>query len=208
MPYQKSTVKMSSKKKYPKKNYKATVPRQIDSKYQVHLIKRTKQLDRIDSNTGADKLGAYSFRLQDLVNYTEFTSLFDQYRINAIKIKFIPQVQQIYSDPTVQKNSGIFYHAVDYDEANVPASVDDLLQYENLRVENPLSVFTLYFKPHVANALYAGAFTAYGNTQQWIDSNSPDVQHYGHKYCWTQTVAADLNLIPVATFYLAFRKVK
>ena len=56
-------------------------------------IKRTYQATTVGTDTGTFKaIGAYDFKLSYLPAYTDFTNLFDQYRIVKVKIEFIPNL--------------------------------------------------------------------------------------------------------------------
>ena len=54
-------------------------------------IKRTYQATTVGTDTGTFKaIGAYDFKLSYLPAYTDFTNLFDQYRIVKVKINLYP----------------------------------------------------------------------------------------------------------------------
>lgn len=79
-------------------------------------------------------VGAW-FTLNDLLNATEFTGLFDQYRIDRVTIKLIPMVHMQVLDGTAVApvNPGMIYHAVDYDDANNPTNAAYMQQYQNTK---------------------------------------------------------------------------
>lgn len=146
---------------------------------------------------------AYSHSLSDLPNYTEFTSLFDQYKITGIKVKCYPRTDEVV---TAGSSSSFLYYAIDYDDANAPGATD-LQQYQNCKTVRGDRPFYFYFVPRVANAVYSGsAFTSYGNTRQWIDAASSGVPHYGWKLYWNPTSFAT-GYDMVWTYYVKFRNV-
>lgn len=124
----------------------------------------------------------YQFQLDQLPGYTEFTTLFDQYRIPLIEFQLI-SLQSTGSQVGGGFTPCKLLSVVDYDDANAPATENDLLQYENVKVVGCITSHTIKFKPRIATALYGGAvFTAFGNgAAQWIDVASPSVPHYGIK---------------------------
>lgn len=155
------------------------------SSLKVHHFKRTFQATDIAGLAGADVLGAYTFRLDQLPNYTEFTNLFDAYRMNKIVIKFVPtanssSVGSSLTDPLTQ-----FHTVLDFDDATAPASLNAMYEYGNWRMSRGSVIHTRVFTPAVSLALLDGAGTTTGaqKYKQWISTTQPDVLHYGLKYC-------------------------
>jgi len=77
-------------------------------------------------------VGIFNFSLNDLPNYTEFTGLFDLYKIESIEIEWYPEY-------TVLSDGGVTSPAVNtqlntaIDPAGqTPAAVSDILQYRTL----------------------------------------------------------------------------
>ena len=109
-------------------------------------------------------------------SYTDFTALFDQYRFDYVEAWIETSV------PRVSGAVGDMASAVDVDDASVPTSY---LQV----ADRPGAIDCAWaagryhkWKPHVAVAMYSGAFTSFGNEPAgWIDCGSPAVQHYGLK---------------------------
>jgi len=163
----------------------------------VHKFRRTWLLDSyaIDDTAGG-VAKAYSFQLSDIPSSTEFTNLFDQYRIRNVKIMLsvsrrnAPAVNATLHAATVPMTP-LLLDVVDYDDANA-LTLAGIEQYENLKI-TPLDgsrLITRTLKPHVAVASYSGTFVSYANmTDQWIDCNSPAVQHYG----WKSVIRGDLE---------------
>lgn len=136
------------------------------------------------------------FTLDMLPNYTEFTVLFDQYKINGVRLTITP----FSSDSPVQlatvggnsnqSVSGFLHSITDYDD-NTPvaasvAGINAMRQYESYRCSRLFkhgAVMSRYIRPHIAQSAYgASVFTSFQNSgPKWIDSNSPLVEHYGVK---------------------------
>jgi hypothetical protein len=130
-------------------------------------------------STSSDVLGALKFVLTQLPSYTEFTTLFDQYRISRLEYTFLPY----FTIGTPTAYAPFIATAVDYDDGTAPASFGAIQQYENSRVISAYRQFAASFQPHIAVAAFGGAFTSYANNRPgWIDSASPSVEHYGLKY--------------------------
>ncbi|QDJ95220.1 capsid protein [Capybara virus 7_cap1_536] len=160
------------------------------------------------SNTGT-QLG-YTFALSTLPNYTEFTSLFDQYKIVALKVLFLPRVD---NNPAVSTttnfNPGNIYYAIDYDDS-ITTDVNAILQYQGHKIVRGDQPFSVYIRsPKVANAIYSGtAFTSYGNTTAWLDVASPSVPHYGLKLAWTSATDGVFTYDVTTMLYLRFKNVR
>jgi hypothetical protein len=146
----------------------------------THRFHRQAAPITITSSTVGETLFAFNFQLGYLPSYTEFTALYDQYKIDAVDITILPS--SVTSTPADQA-SGFVVLAVDYDDATTPANVDSLLQYGAAEVFPINSAIRMRLRPRMAVAAYSGAFTSYANTPStWIDVASPSVQHYGLKF--------------------------
>jgi hypothetical protein len=77
------------------------------------------------------------------------------------------------------------YHVIDYDDNSNPANANELLEYENCKVDRLDKIVSRTFSPRFASAAYSGAFTSYANSDPntWIDTGSPGVLYYGMKFC-------------------------
>jgi len=79
-------------------------------------------------------------------------------------------------------NSVPFYTAVDLDDANNPTAVSQVAGKQGAVVSMTGTGHYHAWKPHMAVAVYSGAFTSFSNAPAgWIDSGSTGVQHYGLK---------------------------
>ena len=132
---------------------------------------------------------AMQWKLVDLPNNSEFTNLFDVYKINYVDITFIYDHNSgdIATSTGIQtgQNLGLpnIYLARDYDDADPLPSLDAFLEYEGTIIKRLGNSFTVRVYPHIAVAAYgSGAFTSYKNDRSnWIDCTSNGVAHYGLK---------------------------
>jgi len=144
-------------------------------KDKVYTFSRSYSQDLSASGVGPT-VSSYAFTLTQLPNYTDFTTLFDQYRILQVEFRFI----NTYGDGEFP---GQIYSAIDYDDDNA-VSITDILQYETLQITNLSRPFYRVLQPKSADIVYNGNLTvAYGQSNQpkWIDVASPGVPHYGVK---------------------------
>ena len=228
-----------------KRSYKRRAySRNITPSGKVISIKRVELLSQradqtTDTYTWADKKGismassstpshtAYGldFKLSRLPNYSEFTALFDAYKITGIKLRIIPRYSN--SDLNVLEGNTYMpkpmYITADQDDITVGASWTevDAMQNEATRIipviSNNGSPVTMYLKVKPQTVLQtnlgAGLSTATaGQFSGWIDTVQPDVVHYGLKllvptkpYVMAQ-LKCEFDVF--ATYYLKFKNVK
>lgn len=167
---------------------------------------------------------SYQFMLQNLPSFTEFTNLFDQYKVLSVRIRFIPFQTTSISDlnTTNQCLSLIHSSVIDYDDsvlfASSNAGLQEMRQYESFREKNlfrPSGQFVRKIRPHVSVPVYkSGVSSAYSNVPaRWIDCNYTDVEHYGFKgmfqvFAPSSSIAYFVWIRPEIKVTLAFRNVR
>lgn len=145
-----------------------------------HTFARSYAGAQIVSSNLSDTVGGIVFQLGLVPNYTEFTTLFDEFRILQAKIEFDPLTSASTAPP--------LYTAIDYDDGTVPSSVNELRQYESLMTVPSNRYFRRVLNPKASAAYYQGSFTGFGSSYgPWLDTGSYSVQHYGLKYILPQT---------------------
>lgn len=168
-----------------------------------HAFKTKRTVTQQLSYIAGFNYGSYKFKLSDLPSYTEFTSLFDSYRLCAVKLTVIPYAN---SAEISTAQLPIVYSVIDYTDASVPSSANALMEYPYCRIQRMDRPYNLYIKPKVADSLYQGAFTGYGMGKQWVSTASPDVEHYGWKYGIECPSACGFRVR--FTYYLMFKDPK
>lgn len=178
---------------------------------QVHLFKRTCNLGIVTSSvTGgipSPIAQAYAFNLNQLPNVSEFTNLFDQYKITGAKLSFVPGASESLYSPisgTSTANGFARFHSViDYDDTTTPPSEDAMLQYGSLKTTGPMQTHVRYIKPKILHEIYRSAIaTGYApRAADWIDVGTPDVPHYGIKV-WCNAPTSGTNTQISYTVYL------
>lgn len=166
---------------------------------------------------------SWNFTLDMLPEMLEFTSLFDQYKIDHVELTIRPfQEQSVSNANTVGQNppiSCIMYSVKDYDDSATftPSyvGVNDMREYRTFKEYSFFQTHAhkIKIKPHMAVAAYgSGVFSSYANNKaMWIDSNSPSVQHYGIKLMFevfnsTATVPAFVWFRPEVKVYFSCRQ--
>jgi hypothetical protein len=124
-----------------------------------------------------------------LPNYTEFTNLYDQYRIDWVEGKFSFSNNNS-SNTSPGTTLPIMYLAKDYNDSKV-AGVTDLQQYSTQTMwqlgnaQGRDGIKNISVKPNVDVGLYQGLTTGYGRGKpMFVDTSSPDVLHYGVKIAY------------------------
>ena len=163
------------------------------------------------------------FKASQVAQFPTYAALFDQYRINAVKVTLLPTTNA----PGSTNPAATFASSVDLDGGTVTTTFDQILQCSNART-SPWSSMggltpykSIYLKPRTADALItavnpAGQPTAFsvglGNRSQWLDvADNGDTVHHGLHLGWyfgLATVSALQGLNVVITYYLQFRKVR
>jgi len=86
----------------------------------------------IVTNGIAPNIGVFNFSLNDLPNSSEFTVLFDQYKIEEIEIEWTPEYTELTDAALVSNAVNVFFNTAIDPAGNTPVSVDDVLQYRSL----------------------------------------------------------------------------
>lgn len=157
----------------------------------------------------------YAFNLENLPNYSEFTSLFDVYRIKGITAKFrLVQPPEAQNTPATSQFYPDIYVTVDHDDANAPTAVDDVLQYGKCKrgILRPNQWFTYRCHPTPAIQLYrSGTTTAYApaKNSMWLDLAYTNTPYYAIKGCVSNESAglttANLNVEVHMIMYVQFK---
>jgi len=165
------------------------IPRLFLKRNKVYSFSRAYVSTQISASTTVDTLGALNFQLNNFVNSSELTALFDQYRLHYIEVDFI------YVNPA--SVIAPFYTVIDYDDSNAPASVNELLQYATLMHTAPGQEHQRRLNPRFDYAAYSGTFTSYAvsNVGDWVDVASPTVQYYGIKYALPATAGGTSGIV-------------
>lgn len=129
----------------------------------------------VATNGIAANLDGFVFTLDQLPDYTDFTRLFDMYRITKVEIEWLPEYTELTDAALVSNAVNVrFNSAVDISDSNPPASVDELLQYGNLKT-------TGITKPH--KSIFTPTFLMGGLVpcQCWLPTSNPSERHYAIK---------------------------
>lgn len=145
--------------------------------------------------------------LDNTLNHTEFTSLYDQFRIDWVKAQFFLRI-----DPSAQTAAGASYPRMywfrDYDDQAL-ASLNDVRENSKGKraILHPNRPVTIWFKPNVLSEIYRTAVTTGYSPKfnQWIDASVPNLVHYGIKYCIDDLTNTNYKVDLEVTYGLSMR---
>jgi len=168
-------------------------------------------------NSPTTNFFAIGFNLADLPQASTYTSLFDQYRVEKIKVHFIPRSNALQVQNTASPNGAvpIAYLVVDRDDASAPTTLSEVQQYDNAVAFTGRHYACVELVPSITPASYAsGAFSGYlvkDSDSSWIDAANTNVTAYGIKGCVsglsTSTTSSWVWDI-IAEYIVSFRKVR
>jgi hypothetical protein len=185
----------------------------------LYNFKRTCELTNIATTPSVSPcIFTYQFKFSDLPNTTDFSGLFDQYRIKGVKITFYPVSNVAYSTSAsaAPMPIGEFYTVLDFDDAGTPANLNELLQYGTLRRSYFNRPHKRYLKPL---ATQSGVYQAGGVTtgyrslpsSTWFDMANIDVLYYGIKGAYSisdSSLMIKETIRVTATYYFQLRMVR
>lgn len=167
-----------------------------------------------DVVSGTFQVGfAHQFRLSQMATYSEFTALFDKYKI----CKIVYNVTFMSNQAPVNGNSILptLHICNDDDDATVPTSLLELQQRQRVkrRVMGTGSCNIKYsFRPKIASAVYNTALsTSYAVKSGYLNTDNYDTPHYGIKGYINNLYMTTNNSIAITIqpiYYLALRDVK
>lgn len=140
-------------------------------------------------------VGSFNFSLNDLPSYTEFTGLFDLYRIDEIEIEWYPEY-------TVLSDGGVTSPAVNVQlntaidpAGNTPIVVTDVLQYRTLHA-------TGISKSHKRRFVPSYLLDGISPCKCYLSCASPSSNHWGIAYGVSPT-GTPMTLRSRARFFLS-----
>lgn len=154
-----------------------------------------------------------NFNLSEVVQTSDFTSLFDRYKILGVKLKFLFQSNQTGIPGGTRAPLPTIVYSYDADDQDSPTtkSIVQVKQYAKERILNGNRTFSVFYKPRVARMVYQDLVnTAYESAKApWLDCTNSTVPHYGLKL-WINNWFSDYNtssykLTISPTYYLAMK---
>lgn len=157
----------------------------------------------------------WAFSIAPIPSVSEYTNLWDQYKINCVVVKFrwSNQAREL---GDIQHPVPVFHYAIDYNDDATPTTPNELTQYQNYRSFQLANAkeYKIKLYPKSQSMTYKSAVTTgYSPKKQWINTSDPTVPHYGLKFAIDGSQAGGIgeNALGVLEFqtkyYLSFKNV-
>lgn len=179
----------------------------------VQYFKRTDYSSGfVTANSTGDVFATYVFQLGQVPDVGDFTQLYDQYQIKMIKWSLIPRgsSSDVGTGTTTGQLMGVF-SCIDYDDNTNPSSIDEIAQYQNMKMTRSNQIHKRLLRPRVRVAGISAAGTVV-NTNPiagvWCDCNNTTIPHYGIKYALQQLPNGTQTYDLKVDYYLAFKNVR
>lgn len=178
----------------------------------LHYFKRRCMLGAWNGNSVDPHInGALSFKLNQIPNHTDFTSLFDQYRITGVKLTFYPVQDSSQVGSVFEGFMPQLIYVVDRDDNTTLAGngSNTLMEYQSCQIRQLNRPVSVYIRnPSVAAEIYRSTtLTAYSQQSRWLDCNYSDIPHYGLKfYFYSGSPVYQVRVY--ATFYISCKGVQ
>lgn len=199
------------------RRYRKSVRRYKDSK--IYSFKRTCQCLSYDatatqrvSNEITDHTnlasGFYKFALNDVGGYTDFTNLFEKYKITGVKLKFIPTLgtNALAGGSNALRPIAI---AVDRSVMSTTPTFVSLMEDADTKVRSGMKPFSVWISKPTAYTTIDGSSPAAMLTNSWLDTANATVHHFGVKYAFDGSQGTVTTAYKVfATLYIKCKGVQ
>lgn len=150
-----------------------------------------------------------SFTLADLPGSTEFTALFDQYRLDWVEYMFVlksPLGAGGVAAPLI-------YFVEDHDD-DAPPSFNAVLEAQSVQVVNfsaDRTMIKFRVRPNIVREVYRGVTPGYERAPPgtWLDCANATVPHYGVKYWvanYNSTSTSSTVIDVILRYHVSFKE--
>jgi len=172
----------------------------------VYRFTRTQDFGNLATSTTSTTNLSIKYQLSQLGTVTDFTNLFDQYRIVKVETTLYPSCTSSEATASAVLN-GYGVKAIDYDDGN-STNFGDLLQFGNathFRLTDPIktTIVPRLSMPTYGSSVFSSFSMAPKN--QWVDCASTTAEYYGLKIAWPVVPINTITYSIVTKFFLEFR---
>lgn len=155
----------------------------------IMQFKRTFQTSSLVTGAvlGSQATQNISVSFGNIPSPTDFTNLFDMYKICGVKIKYIPDLNQaVAGQPSCNLNSYL-----DYNDLNIPV-ITTGQQKDSYRTTKGTVIHKRYYRPQVPISVSDISATAFTQCQKapWISTTNTNIAHVGLKVITDPTPVA------------------
>lgn len=156
--------------------------------------------------------GIFKFSLQDLPNYTDFTNLYENFRITGVRLRFMPiagtESGSYSATSSIMEPLAFCIDRGANDAIGINPGFTQLLENQDCKIRSsykPFSIYIAYPKAHAP----ADGVTQTVLMSPWLDTevNGQVVDHHGLKFCFQTATPADRSVAyrVYATYYIKCR---
>lgn len=189
------------------------------NKLGVHYFKRHVTLTDLKLSAGASTdFDNLVFSLDNVTGYTEFTALYDFYRINAVKVSFIPVSNvSLWSDTdqVVFRNTEFanrLFTVIDYNDGTALTTINEAREYRTCKWTPYTRIHKRYFHPTPVYHISSSDNNIAQVRKAWISCADPTVQYYGIKTAYDGRTNTTMNAETIykieCVYYMQFKNPK
>jgi len=167
-----------------------------------------------NTTTTADFWRYPTFNMNMLPNISEYTSLFDEYKVNALKYTFLPR----HNVATKGQLQGYMHYIIDPGSTMIPQGVygqgtlNQVLENSGVKTRSCLRPINIYYKPKTLTQDLGGGTGARVITPGWYRTTDTNIDFRGF-HCYINlpnfaSTAADVSFDVYITVYAQFKNMK
>jgi hypothetical protein len=141
----------------------------------VHFSRTVVGLYNIVCDGINPSLASLQFNLSALPNFTDYTNLFQSYRLNKIKIQWDPEYTELTDAALVSNAVNVKFNSViDQTDPAAPTSVGNVTQYQTNKATGITKQHTRIFEPAMLTSSSMPC-------NCYLSTTNPNERHYGVK---------------------------
>lgn len=156
--------------------------------------------------------GIFKFKLNDLPGYTDFTNLYENFKLTGVRLRFLPNIgtssDGATASSTIMEPLALCIDRGANDNIAANPSFTSLLENQDCKIRSsykPFSIYIAYPKAHTP----ADGVTQTVLTSPWLDTevNGEVVEHHGLKFDFQAAAPTQRSVWfrVYATYYLKCR---
>jgi len=215
--------KRRSTTRRPKRKFNMTKPRRGISGNPMISVKRiTYGGNWSFATTTTNDFWRYQiFDMSNFNNFAEFAAVFDEYKVNAIKVTYRPQydsVQNFQGAGTLVQPQAYAHYVVDQASTVIPSGVygsgtlQTFLENGNVKTKTLNKPFSIYYKPQVTDQVFNTGTASVMRRSPWVRTSDTSTVYRGYHMYLQQNNFSNTNtnikLDLYITMYVSFRNLK
>lgn len=156
--------------------------------------------------------------LSNLPSVAEFTSIFDEYKVNGVKFTYRPNYDGITMSTAATLPLAYMHVCKDPASTLVPAGIyssanlNTFLENSGVRTYNLNKPVSVYYKPRISEGVLGGGTASVTKPCPWVKTTETSVDLRGHHaFISTNnfgTTNTNIKLDVFVTFYVSFKNLK